>query len=211
MSWLFFWLPTQKSTEIKPTVFKRNIYPSRKPRIYYHHYLFSLWSLTLSVDGVSEMITSMLASMSYEAVYFQAFLWQAKSLEDGIFFLHSPEKLSFNSLAENQHVYEKKSNFHNLCRPFPLSVIWMPNSFILPSKCSKFNTEISFSREEHRNRKSKISVFPYHRGKLQFSSLQHILCHPHTLLCLCEPGHLTLSLVWQISVGLLRDVWGDQN
>lgn len=84
--WLFFCLPTQKSTEMKPPGFKKNIHPSRKARIYYRIYLFSLWSLSLSVDAVSEMITSMLASVSYEAVDFQAFLWPAKSLEVDIFF-----------------------------------------------------------------------------------------------------------------------------
>lgn len=84
--WLFFCLPTQKSTEIKPPGFKKNIHPSRKARIYYRIYLFSLGSLSLSVDAVAEMITSMLASVSYEAAYFQAFLWPAKSLEVDSFF-----------------------------------------------------------------------------------------------------------------------------
>lgn len=91
----------------KPPPFLRETYvPSRKHRMCDRIYISRLWCFALFADRFSETITSVLGSVSYEAVYFWVFLWLAKSLENDHFlstlksFLYN-WTVTFNCLAGN--------------------------------------------------------------------------------------------------------------
>lgn len=94
----------------KPPPFSRETYvPSRKHRIYDRIYISRLWCFTLFADRFSETITSVLGSVSYEAVYFWVFLWLAKSLDNDHFL--STRKVFFTTEQWLLIVWQETNRF----------------------------------------------------------------------------------------------------